>query len=552
MTPVAHPALLGPAALGWLLLLFAVGWSWRTLSSKDTTTAADWKWWLLTAGVLLCFRWPLVWLPHELYPDESQLIAGAITLRHDPVFWRSVDGGTAGPLAYYALLPAAFVSGTASFAIARLIAAALVLGTLISAGESLALVTTRAVARLAVLPFLVFESFTTSAEFVPCSTELVPGLLLAVAVYGITRQATRPSAKNIWLAALLLGAVPFSKLQAVPIAAVLGLILIWQEFSSGRKASLGPLLIGATLPLLAAGVAVTATGQAENLVIPYLLHNFEYVQGGRQSLTDVVLTQWHQAVTNGYLALWLTGSVAFLIATVALARNAPQALRRFRLAALVMLGVAIACVLAPGRPYNHYLNLLMLPLSLLVGSALARLLPSDSAASAGPRWLLAGLFLVFGVAPQMVLRASNRSDPFEYYNTADRGAAHRELAAAVQAMTAPGETLGIWGWRSSLYVETGRPQATRQAHSEAQLVSGPWQRYFLRRYLADFQDSNPPVFVDAVGPGNFRFQDRQLGHEIFPALREWVDTHYTYLTDLDGVRVYVRNDRLAARRRGAF
>lgn len=53
------------------------------------------------AAALPGFRWPLLWVPHHLNPDESRLIAGALARRHDPVFWHSVGGGTAGPLDYF-------------------------------------------------------------------------------------------------------------------------------------------------------------------------------------------------------------------------------------------------------------------------------------------------------------------------------------------------------------------------------------------------------------------------------------------------------------------
>lgn len=540
-----------PATLGWVMFLCAVVWSWRTAAARDPVPASrpDWEWWLLIGGALLCFRWPLLWLPHELYPDESQLIAGAITLRHDPMFWRSVDGGTAGPLDYYAVLPAAFTFGTAAYAMARFMAVVLLWGTLIAAGESLANVAGRAVARLAVLPLLAFEAFTTSPEFVHYSTELAPNVILAAAAYVITRQTVRPATNNVWLAALLLGAAPFSKLQVAPLAAVLWLFLAIQEVRASRRANLGRLFIGALLPVLAVGVLATLAGETENLIIPYLLHNFEYVQGGRQSVGFVALQQWQQAQTNGYLALWLIGSAVFLLGSLALARNASSILRRFQLAALILLATATACVFAPGRPFNHYLNLLTLPLSLLLGFTLVVLLQPATALPVAQRRLLVAFFLVCCVAPQALLRASNRPDPFEYYNTADRGPAYRELASAVRAMTMPGEALGVWGWRSSLYVETGLRQATRQAHNEAQLIVGPWQQYFLRRYLADFQTNQPPVFVDTMGPKNFRYQYRRWGHEIYPPLDEWVRTHYTFLAEVDAARIYVRNDRFDAAKR---
>src|ERR1019366_6860657 len=179
MTPVVQTALLHPAALGWALLLLAIAWSLRTSREPEASAGLGWRWWALAAVTLLCFRWPMLWVQHQLNPDESQLIAGALTLRHDPVFWRSVDGGTAGPVDYYPLLPAAWADGFSSYAVARLIALATAFATVVFAGEALALEAGAALARVAVLPALAAIAFTTYPEFVHYSTELMPALLLA-------------------------------------------------------------------------------------------------------------------------------------------------------------------------------------------------------------------------------------------------------------------------------------------------------------------------------------------------------------------------------------
>ena len=534
--------------MGWLLLGVAAGWSLRPARSNPAAPVHDWCWWLLLAGVLLAFRWPLIWLPHELYPDESQLLSGALTLRHDPVFWRSVDGGTAGPLDFYALFPAAFFPGVTGYAVARITAVGLIWGILAAISGTLTLVASRPVARITVLPLLAFEAFTTSPEFVHYSTELVPAALLAAAGYAFARQAVRPTTGNLWLAALLLGALPYSKLQAVPIAGVIGLFLVGQEISSGRKVNLGPVIIATLLPTLLVLTAVTLTGQGENLLIPYLLENLVYARTARQSIGVVAQEQWDQTLTNGYLAFWLAGSGIFLLLARFFAGKAGVLLHRFGLFAASLLATAVFCILAPGRPYQHYLTLLAMPLCLLTGAVLAGKLQPAGDASAVKRPVLVGTFLLCALVPQIVWRASNRPDPYEYYNTVltAPGRAHRQLVESVQALTGPGEALGIWGWRSSLYVETGLRQATRQAHTEAQLARLPWQEYFLRRYYEDISAALPPVFADAVGPGNFRFQDRRWAHESFPLLREWVGAHYTYVGEWDGVRVYARNDRRPA------
>jgi hypothetical protein len=95
-------------------------------------------------------------------------------------------------------------------------------------------------------------------------------------------------------------------------------------------------------------------------------------------------------------------------------------------------------------------------------------------------------------------------------------------------------------------VETGQPQATREATTLFQWLSGPWQNYYLRRYFESLVAAAPPVFVDTAGPGNFWFSSRSMGHEVFPLLREWVETRYRYVGEWDGVRVYARRDSRAA------
>src|ERR1019366_9391905 len=250
MTPVVQTALLHPAALGWALLLLAIAWSLRTSREPEASAGLGWRWRALAAVTLLGFRWPMLWVQHQLNPDESQLIAGALTLRHDPVFWRSVDGGTAGPLDYYPLLPAAWVDGFASYAAARLIALTVVFGAVVFGGETLALLAGAALARIAMLPALAAIAFTTTPDFAHYSTELIPALLLAAAGYVAGRRLLTPAPRQLWLIALLLGGVPWAKLQAAPLACVLWLLVTVHEYRAGRTRSWLPLVAGGLLPTL--------------------------------------------------------------------------------------------------------------------------------------------------------------------------------------------------------------------------------------------------------------------------------------------------------------
>ncbi len=547
MTAGVHFALFTPAALGGLLMLLATGWTLRDVQANTPESVLGWKWWLLCALAVLCFRWPLLFVQHQLNPDESQLIAGAITLRHDPVFWRSVDGNTGGPLDYYPLFPAAWVTGPSSFVVARLIGLAVTFAALLLAGETLALLAGASLARVVVLPALAAAAFTTCPDFVFYSSETMPTLLLAAAAYAAVRQGRTPAPGWLWATALLLGGVPWTKLQAVPLAAVLWLLVVIREYRAGRTSSLLPLLIGGLLPTLFCAGFATISGQWENLYVPYVLQNVVYVGDPHFSWTENAAQQGLNAFSDGYLGFWLAGAAgAALVIGSRYVRSASPATRRLALAALGLFAVAVYSALAPRRPSAHHLQFLVVPWVWLTGAvlALAWTAATDATAAGRRRWVAIS-FLACTLVPLGAWRLAGH-DAYAGMNADVLSPARQRLSLLVDRYSAPGETLAIWGWRCSLYVEAGRPQATRQAHTEPQIHPGPFQGYYLRRYFDDFRAANAPVFADAVGPGGFAFTDRDRAHECFPPLRAWVRDHYTQIADLDGTRLYVRNDRLTA------
>ncbi|HEX2854932.1 MAG TPA: hypothetical protein VHO24_16985 [Opitutaceae bacterium] len=546
MTLAALDAVSLSSAPGWLSFSAAIAWSLAKLRGGDTSppAAKDWKWWALIALALLAFRWPLLWVPHQNNPDESQLIAGAITLRHDPVFWRSVDGGTAGPAVFYPLLPSAWAHGTAAYATARLIALATVFFTLVFAAKTVALFSGAALARIAVLPAVGFHAFTTNPDFTHYSTELTPALLIAIAGYLAVLQARTPRRRLVWIIALLLGSVPWAKPQAVPLAAVLWLCVVVSEFRASRRSSFAPLLIGGLIPTLACFGLAAISGQTEHLIVPFFLHNFAYVQKPAFSWGQAIGMQWQNALLDGYLACWIAATAVTLLLALGFGSRTQPPLKRTTWLAALLLVVGVYCALGPRRPSAHHLQLLTLPFIWATGAALAvASVRATGLATDRTRWIASGAFLLAALAPQIGWRMFG-PDPFAPFNHSGLSQERRELTKLVREFSAPDEPVGIWGWRCSLYVEAGRSQATRQAQTEAQIHPSPLQSYFLQRYFEDIQATNPPVFVDSVGPGNFAFVSANEAHEVFPPLREWVRTHYTHVASLDGTRFYLRNDRL--------
>jgi len=481
-----------------------------------------------------------------LNQDESQLLAGAITLRHDPLFWRSVDGGTAGPLDFYALIPASLFPGTLAYAAARFTACLLLGGALVAAGEALVLMTREPLARMAVIPALLFEAFTRCPDLLHHSTEMVPELLIAGAVLLTAKHHSAPNRKLLCALGVLLGSIPYSKLQVAPIAVGLGGWALFSEWRHQRRENLVPLVISALVPSLLLLGVLTAAGQVENFFIPYLLQNFAYTHSDILNNPHITLTFVSNLSEDLYGGLFYLGSFACLLGSLALLPWQWPVMGRRLAAILGLLAVSVFCVYAPGKGFPHHLNILTIPLVLLVGVSLG-VFPRRPAGVAP--FLPWGVFFLCLLLPLVLGRLVSADEGrFGYYQESLRPRAdHARLIRKIQSLASPGDALGLWGWDFSLYVETGLRLATRQGNTCFQYFPGPWQHYYLRRYYLDLVATMPPVFVDATGPGNFFFISRATSHETYPLLRHWLEDHYEFVGEFDCVRVYALRKLTAAR-----
>jgi hypothetical protein len=514
----------------------------------------DWGWSLAILVVLMAGRWPTWYITRQFNPDESQLIAGAITLRHDPVFWRSVDGATAGPLDFFALLPAGWIHGADDYFSARLTALGLIAVALIFAHQTIALAFGRLVARVTGFGTLCFESLTLHNDLLHYSTELVPVSLLAVAFFlAVQRFVVKADWRWNAVGGLLLGAIPLTKLQAMPLAVFLGLGWIigewWllKEHAAERRRRLVALCAGASVPLIVCALLLTATGQWRNAMISYFLHNLTYVDAADLPLKGVLAMTWRIAIREDPVFVsWILGGGLWLLLLSPLLRTPARPARLVAAAATAFFLVSLICIAVPRRPFLHYGQFLVVPWTLVLGSITGLVMERLGSRRAPLRCGVLCAAVLCTTGGLLYLRASLPppwAGRLTQYQTHPQGAVAKELRKYAQA----GEALGIWGCMSNYYVEANLRQATREAHSQLEIIDSPHYDYFRQRYLADFRRSAAPVFVDAVGPGNYLFQNRALAHEvIFPELAAYVQDHYTPVAAVHGSRIYVRKDRLIA------
>jgi hypothetical protein len=395
------------------------------------------------------------------------------------------------------------------------------------------------------------EAITLHPDFLHYSTELLSVCLLAACFWAIWRQIFQPTTSFFSaLIGTLLGAAPFAKPQAAPIALVMGVtyavleIIRWvRGHANARRRALAA-ATGAILPTVVIALIVWLTGQWHDAVASYLQYNLNYVKGGVGPLRLMREFSEFLSIPGGLLVAWFFGTLLACLVGLSLAFPARGPQRIFLIATAAFLLLSLACVLTPLRPLPHYLQLIVVPATLLLGAGLG----SAAQKKLFPRWTLfsrwfAAAFLLPGVVlfwfrapvPHPVVQRLG------FYRTMPED----PVVQVVHHFTVASDSLCVWGWRNRYYPETARRQATRDALSAAQILPGPNQAYYRERYLRDLQQSQPAAFIDASIAPEFGFTHSDLAPEIrFPLLGEWLNKNYTLVANLNSTRIFIRNDRV--------
>lgn len=536
----------GPAVhwgISVLLISFAL---WRAIRlfwqpEEPNAQGHDWFWAALIFVILLAGRFPWLILNQEINADESQIIAGAHNLMSHPVFWRDVDTGTSGPLNCFVLCPLGALFGWQGYAHARITALLLVAAALIFTHFTLSRLTQRKISRLALLPALTLEAISKQTELHLYSTELLSVTLLSATFYIIGRSRS-PDAPPLWsgIGGMLLGMVPLAKLQAAPIAAGLGLGWVIAELIAIHHKKRGAkrltfLCVGAILPWAFFTVQLLATGEWNNMFVSYFLGNMDYVYHPPTLLNyvTIVLRIVNEGGVSTSAVLILAG---WLLGIGLMNFRGLKILPTWLVAGLIgTFLLAIFSVAMPARPYPHYFQLLILPSSLLL--ALALCLPKSPSAN----WQkLISTLPVFVLILPLTIRAIEPNLCFGILTRTNT--ARNILSQKVSRYAKPGDKIAVWGWSSYLYVETGTLSATRAAMSAATFYNdNPVLIHHRALYLLDIISSQPPVFVDTIGPmSNFYKNPDDRHDQTFPGLARYIADHYTLVDEYREARIYRR------------
>jgi hypothetical protein len=499
---------------------------------KSSLRTSLWVWACL--GFFLLSRVPAVQCPFQLDVDEGQMLAQAMRYEHDLTPWRAVDGETGGPVLSWVILLGHEVGLPFNFRALHFLAAICLAGTLLAtfaaarelAGETAALVGLAAGSW--------WLALAQDTDFTHYSSELVPCLLISGALAALVapRQPDRGIGR-LFPVGLLLGLVPWAKLQAVPEALALGLWAV-AEVSAERDTAAGRrfrrtvvLVAGALLPSAIILAWVARAGAWDQFSHSYVLANLSRAEGKSwvTYCANLLHILFHQLGSPWFQDTALLAIVAICLRGRAAWRALPR--RGAGLAALLV-AAALFAILSTVTQYPHYQQLCLVPLMLAVACA-ARVLVGDDTAPEGLRRRSGWVILALGLLPLPAIYFwqfdgghivhetwhSRQSRAFEKQATVD---------SIVRQFAAHAHSMAIWGWAPYLYVDLGLPPATRDAGYASLTDGNPSQEFMRASFLRDLAAAAPDVVVDTedyIVNGR-----RRTAPSIFPALAAYLEENY--------------------------
>jgi hypothetical protein len=546
-TSAALDLVQGALAAGlWLvLLLIAIRCSLAAIRGR----------WFLTLGtikrlhgiffglfVVALFVWraPELAFNQQYDSDESEFVALAHRLTVDGVGWRFGDVGTSGPLTMYVLGWAIPLGLPVDYFVGRLTEIACLLVTVFFLLKSTSLIVGRRQALLVIFSIVSFYLLAWDPEFVHYAAEDLPVALLAVATWLLLALNRKPKWTTALGLGVLLGAVPFTKLQATPLSAyffitALGIL----GFCSGkrfittdnRSRCMSALVAGTCIVPVAVMLPVISAGLWSKFMSRYVLFGLWY---GPEDIFKYPATRLQVTVyLMNYVQYSLVGLLdfGFFATALKLLNRTSERDRSWFLGFAFAFGyliLTIAVILKPRNLFPHYLLLFVSPALIFVAWSVRGLMRGKRSDFFNLyRLALPILFFAICILPQVCnWSIHDRLRP----RLSDRPTPDLVLEA-IKTLSKPGDSIAIWGYAPEYFVESGRLSASRFTVMSS--VQGKDYEPLRADFVADLEKSKPALFIDATGGGLWPFDNVGWVHPLekaryttYPPLADYINANY--------------------------
>ena len=514
--------------------------------------------------LILVGRWTSILVPYPLNPDESQMIAQAITFASKPIPWIHVDSASSGPLNSYFLMYSYVFGVTPNYVTSRIAVVIILFVSLLVVYIGMARFVKTTIALWSVLIGGLFYSVCRTNDLLHYSSELLSVLLLSVG-FTLVSSILVGKKKQLYIGIIVLSMVPFAKLQAGVIAVSIVIIVVCLDLKLKRfnvevKYVLSVLLSGLIFPLFVFVVLYVFDGLYD-FKKSYLDFAFGYgnVSDMISVFKRILMIESVLGEAKAVFLMSILLSLGYLLSSVLVRIRYLRsdidnsAFSSLGMLIIVYFGASVFAIIKPGTGFGHYWHYIVIPFVWLVGYS-SVFLRNYSIKGGVECVILCAMFSVFGLG---FLTVPTR---FVCDLILIENFRQREVVSIINTIKSPGDEITVWGWDAGVHVETGLAAGTRDvvtvhAVPDSELafpiigLNKDQKKYYQDRFMRDFEHSMPAFFMDACAPGSFLLNSRTFGVERFSALWNLLNEYYSQVygpgsQDQEGVRLWVRNDKV--------
>ncbi|MFT4734003.1 MAG: hypothetical protein ACI9DJ_001620 [Algoriphagus sp.] len=486
---------------------------------------------VLLTLILFWFKLPIMVYNNPINLDESMFVVGAMKLADYPLYWKYVDGNTSGPFSFYFVTAFfEFFSLEYDYINLRVLEFVTLTGFLLFMFLGLKKLFNPEVAFIGILPATFFLAQTQRPDFVHYSGERFPMLLLSLSFFLFAKFYSDKNHKtrNAIILGLILGTTPFSKLQVAPIALCFVPFVCYLLLNENKvKATLLFLFSGIVVPA-ALSLIMWQANYFDEAFKAYFLNNLGY------GVPDTWYYHlWIDFSKNQnpflFLAIFLSLFWIFIRKKTGIDKILVWLVK-------TMIVVNIYCIYKPGATFDHYFLFLIFPLALLFTInlfALQSYLSNKKGKLLISTILVISCFGITGFPFGNIYPTTYLEKPIDL----------SPVGKEVLKYASSNDQLVVWGEAGKLYLETKMLQGSKWSFTYWGMYDEKIKSEFKEDFLSEIKDGRIPVIVDANKPGNQFINRGNNGIETFPELYKYTQENYTMTADIEGMRVFVRNDR---------
>ncbi len=494
---------------------------------------------------------PVIFKNYAADADEAINIAEASILRfHDPVLWRSVDFFTIGPLHIASFIIPSIFGFPLDYTTVRVVWLFENLVSISFIYLTLNLLFKVTFKNYAFLISLLIFGFGNNLAFNHFNNESLSIMILSICIYLLFREIQAKSNSSDMLFYFFLGLSPFCKLQSVPIAFVLFVLMLILRLYFQNKSLIQTILKAVfftLLPSLILFAYLIYFDQLEAFYYLYLKSNFNYENSdslwGR--FLNVFLVRTNSSLPVNYFLKHFYVLI-FIGLTLFVAKNR---IKDFKVFAIWLLSLStIYAIIKPGFAYNHYFTYLILtfPLGIsMVYEKLSKLFFDYRNFIKLP--LIVTIIVVSFLNLNVYFKTNYILDfplGFKKNKIVVSKISSYLIDKANELKLKP--QIVVFDWKPQIFVETGFLSATHQNVPERlfgnQVLNQDILNYSRNLYLNDIKRNKPVFFIIQSSESKEYYDYSYQKLSTIKALKTYFDNNYIKINEIDSNEIFIRKD----------